>query len=233
MGVQLGFNGAVHIVGKASRLDMRQVLDLTLSRYVGYVNDLAHDTREPSVVYWRIVFALLSVHTSLEATEAAYSGLRDWGRIPRTRKSLVNLLLRHRGPNNEVVQFPGQKADYLIAFDAAWQEDSSRFMPNGDRSEGWRDRLDEVAGLARMKASFAVCLSDPLHANVVCVDRHMARLLLGVKVARQLKRKEYDAAENMVRALARSYGVPAFAIQWCLWDAQRGSVEPHASLHAA
>jgi thermostable 8-oxoguanine DNA glycosylase len=229
MALQLGFEGAVRLIGKDS---IPEVLEQTLDRYREFVASLNHGTDE-SVVYWRIVFAILSVHTTFEANVAAYQMLRENERLPRQFKTLARWLSRVKGADGSVIQFAGQKARYLLEFDQRWREDSHPFTPNGDGSKGWRDRLQGIRGLARTKASFAVCLADPLQAEVICIDRHMARLLLGFVPKSTLPKRLYDRAERKVRALARAYKAPPFAVQWCLWDAQRGRIEPHDCLKAA
>lgn len=224
MTLQAGFDGAVKIL---SRDSIPEVLTRTLPRYVGYVEEMAQPIT-PERVYWRLIFSLLSVHTAFAANELAYQQLRQRGGLPVRGRTLAEWLARVH-VDGTVIQFAGRKAGYLKGFQAAFERDSYPFMPNGDGSEGWRDRLQSIRGLARTKASFAVCLSDPLGAEVVCIDRHMARLLLGYN-PKSVKRADYDRAENEILALARGVDAPAFAVQWCLWDAQRGHVEPHAAL---
>src|SRR5574341_2211893 len=169
----------------------------------------------PEVVYWRIVFAILSVHTSFEANEAAYLELRKDATLPSDFTYLAALLAQCKGVDGSVVQFAGQKARYLLDFDTEWNANWCGLMPNGDKHQGWRDRLDGLRGLARMKASFAVCLSDPLQSEVICIDRHMAALLIGGEGVRerQLRKGEYDAGERRILRLARVYDAPPFAVQ--------------------
>lgn len=224
MPLQLGFDGSVKSIGKDSIPD---VLRLTLDRYRQYVEKLAHPLT-PDNVYWRIVFAILSVHTAFEPNVLAYELLRSRG-MPKRWQTLTRWLAGVKSKDGAVIQFQGQKARYVLDFTASYQVEPTQFCPNGDGSTGWRDRLMKIRGLARTKASFAVCLADPLGSEVVCIDRHMARLLLG-KAPKAISRKEYDACESEILALAKGYNAPPFAIQWCLWDAQRGRIETHEVL---
>lgn len=224
MALQLGFDGAVKLL---SRESIPEVLSRTLPRYVEFIKEMAQPIT-PDRVYWRLVFSILSVHTAFAANELAYRQLRQRGGLPVRWRTLTEWLSRVH-IDGTVIQFAGQKASYLKGFDDDFKRDSYPFMPNGDGSQGWRDRLQSIRGLARTKASFAVCLADPLGAEVVCIDRHMARLLLGYN-PKSIKRADYDRAEHEILALARGVNAPAFAVQWCLWDAQRGHVEPHEAL---
>lgn len=228
MALQLGFEGAVKLIDQSS---IPAALDLTIGRYEEYVHRLAHPHSEEST-YWRIVFSILTVRTAFDATVQAYERLRENGEVPRSQDILARWLAEARGERTGMtVQYPGQKARYLRAFSAKWREDPKQFTSNGDKSTGWRDRLiKEVTGLARAKASFAVCLADPLGSDVICLDRHMCRLMLGYVPTGRIPTGRYDRAERKLLTLARAYKVPPFAVQWCLWDAVRGSIEPHASL---
>ncbi|KKN83822.1 hypothetical protein LCGC14_0294750 [marine sediment metagenome] len=224
MALQLGFEGAVKLQGRDS---IPEALDRTLAKYRGYVEDMANPITE-DVVFWRIVFAILSVHTAFEANELAYQRLHNNGRLPVRWRTLTDWLARVKA-GGSVVQFAGQKARFLLDFQTDWKRDAYPFMPNGDGSIGWRDRLMTIRGLARTKASFAVCLANPLESEVLCIDRHMARLLLGF-APKDIKRVDYERCENELLALAKGFDAPPFAVQWCLWDAQRGHVEPHTAL---
>lgn len=224
MALQLGFDGAVKLL---HRDGIPEVLARTLPRYVEYVERMAQPIT-PDRVYWRLIFSILSVHTAFAANELAYQQLRRLGGLPVRWRTLTDWLTRVH-VDSTVIQFAGQKASYLKEFESDFKRDSYPFMPNGDGSEGWRDRLQGIRGLARTKASFAVCLSDPLGAKVVCIDRHMARLLVGFN-PKGIKKGDYDRAEHEILALSRGQNAPAFAVQWCLWDAVRGHVEPHKAL---
>jgi thermostable 8-oxoguanine DNA glycosylase len=228
MGVQIGFDGSVKLATRDAA-SIRQVLDMSVDKYAGYALDIAHEPT-PEVVYWRTIFALLSVHTAFEATNAAYLDLREG--FDLEWHSLTERLSAVKA-GQWVIQFAGVKATAILAFDREFSEAPERFT-SAETHEAWRDEFDKLWGLARVKASFAVCLIDPTASDVVCIDRHMARLLVDpTRGDSYVRMGEYDKAENRIRNLAADYGVSPFVVQWCLWDAQRGHVETHASLRAA
>jgi len=132
------------------------------------------------------------------------------------------------------VMYHAQKARFILAFDAAWTQDSVPFTQNGDGDTGWRDRLRRnVLGLGWAKASFAVALSKPSTSDVCCIDSHMHQLLTGRMPGHTIGKRAYLALEARVRDLASEYGVSAFTMQWLLWDAKRGISEPHSALKEA
>lgn len=232
MALQLGFDGAIKL-GNCDDSSARMALELTRDRYEAYVKAIDVGESERST-YWRIMFAVLSVHSPLEATFAAYRSLRLWkarfGRIP-TVPVLKRLLLNARGDDGTVTQYCYQKATYLRAFDVAWSKDRTGFVRGDDTDLAWRDRLQRnVKGLGLAKASFAVALSAPSTSDVCCIDTHMYQLFVGKVPTSTISRRQYLELEDKVRALGKEYGLGTFTAQWCLWDAKRGSSNPHSVL---
>lgn len=226
MGLQLGFDGSVKLMGRDDA-SMHEAIRATLDTYRAYCADI-----EPSDgPYWRIVFAILSVHSPIGATFEAYKAVKlahALGGMPGQAK-LARIIGQHRAPDG-VVLYQTQKARYILAFDAAWAVDSTPFTQNGDGDTGWRDRLRQnVLGLGWAKASFAVALSKPSTSDVCCIDSHMHQLLTG-RMPGHISKRTYLALEDRVRDLATEYGVSAFTMQWLLWDAKRGISEPHSAL---
>jgi len=229
MGLQLGFDGSIRLMGR-DEASIHEAIRATLDVYRAYCADI-----EPSDgPYWRIVFAILSVHSPIQATFEAYRAVRlahAMGGWPG-RAKLARIIGQVRA--NGAVLYHVQKARYILAFDAAWAVDRAAFEPNGDNDLEWRDRLRRnVLGLGWAKASFAVALSKPTTSDVCCIDSHMHQLLTGRMVRGQLGKRAYLALETRVRNLASEYGVSTFAMQWLLWDAKRGISEPHSALKEA
>lgn len=229
MGLQLGFDGSIRLMGR-DEASIHEAIRATLDVYRAYCADI-----EPSDgPYWRIVFAILSVHSPINATFEAYRAVRlahALGGWPG-RAKLARIIGQVRASG--AVLYHAQKARYILAFDAAWTADSTPFTQNGDGDTGWRDRLRRnVLGLGWAKASFAVALSKPSTSDVCCIDSHMHQLLTGRVPRNQLGKRVYLALEARVRDLADEYGVSAFTMQWLLWDAKRGISEPHSALKEA
>mgnify|MGYP001605667544 FL=1 len=235
MTLQLGFDGSVKLQS-SDDASLHECIERTLPTYQEYAKRISFDTSNEREVYWRIVFSLLSVHSPIGATLDVYSSLRLWrvrfGRMPSI--GVLHRIVSTLGRDG-VIQYPYQKATYLREFDLGWGMDRSRFLRCGEDDATWRDRLvREVKGVAMAKASFAVALSNPVDADVCCVDTHMYQLFKRGDVPRRtVKRRDYLDIEGKVRELARVYKVGCFVIQWLLWDAKRGVREPHAELRGA
>lgn len=232
MALQLGFGDSIKLLdARPESLD--ECLRLTADRYRDYT--AAIDVGESDrATYWRIVFAILTVHSPLDASFKAYASLRLWrarfGRIPSQQK-LQTLFINARGEDG-VIQYAPTKARFVREFDAAWIADSSRFTRNGQSDNDWRFRLQQnVKGLGIAKASFAVALANPATSDVCCIDTHMYALLTGNGPAKTaIGKRLYLQLESRVRELGGRFGLSTFACQWALWDAKRGQSNPHSVL---
>ena len=231
MTIQLGFDGAIKLTRDATDADLRTVLDLTADRYREFTAAIDSATTDNGT-YWRIVFAILSVNSPIDATFECYRALRLWsarfGRIPSFAK--LASLIRNTHGTDGVVQYHGQKADYIRGFDAAWRSDKTQFLRNGDTDIAWRERIQvNTRGLGLAKASFAVALCAPSTSDICCVDTHIGQLF-GLRPQAHIGKRFYLAVESKLRALAAEYNLSVFAVQWCLWDAKRGQVNAHSAL---
>ncbi len=233
--VQLGFDGNVKLVG-ADDASLDVVVNLSREKYETLACAIDPSASDGDAVYWRIVFALLSVHSPIHATFKAYRGLRIWsvrfGRKPGFHQT-IERVLRASNADDGAIMYAPTKAYYIADFTRAWESDSSPFTRNGDTDHEWRLRLwRNTRGLGIAKASFAVALCNPLTADVCCVDTHIFALFTGSPARKGIKPVVYLAIEDAIRDLARKHGLGTFLVQWILWDAKRGISESHSALAA-
>lgn len=234
MAIQFGLDGqSIKIVNAhETESDLIEVLTLTRERYASYVRAI-HVEETDKATYWRIVFAILSVHSPLDGTFEAYRAIRNWkaryARIP-SQRTLTRLIAMAKGTDG-VVLYQNNKSQYIREFDKAWTADRSLFTRNGDSDHEWRLRLwRNVKGLGLAKASFAVCLASPSTSDICCIDTHMHKVFTGITPKSAIKPAVYFALEDRVRELAKGVGLSTFATQWAIWDAQRGQSNPHSVL---
>lgn len=231
MALQLGFNDSIKLLD-CDDTSIREVLTLTRDKYDAYTKAI-HVEESDTAVYWRTIFAILSVHSPIDATFVAYRQLRLWrarfGRIPAQAK-LTDLFKLAHGTDG-VIQYAYTKAKYVREFDDAWRIDRSKFTRNGDTDDAWRLRLQRnVKGLGLAKASFAVALSNPNTSDVCCIDTHIYALFTGRPAKSSIGKRQYLAFEDRVRQYARDFNLSTFACQWALWDAKRGVANAHTAL---
>lgn len=234
--VQLGLiDGAIRLTGSDSdSLDL--AVKLTRERYTTLACAIDPQAETGDAVYWRIVFAILSVHSPIHATFNAYKRLRLWsirfGRKPRYHRT-VEPILRGSTADDGAIMYAPTKAHYVADFTRDWEVDSTPYTRNGDSEHDWRLRLQRnVKGLGLAKASFAVALCNPLASDVCCIDTHIYALFTGSVPRGAIKPVVYLAIEDAIRRLARRHGLGTFVTQWLLWDAKRGIVESHGVLAA-
>lgn len=230
--VQLGFDGSVRLLtGDSQALDA--VIELTRATYEDYARAIAPED-DDRAVYWRIVFAILSVHSPIHATFDSYRALKLWAarysRLPIHHQAVRRALERVHAVDG-VIQYIPTKSYYVADFTRAWLVDSSPFTRNGDTFVDWRARLQRnVRGLGLAKASFAVALCAPVDADICCVDSHIHALFTGQPVRNAIKPSVYLAIEDTIRRKALEHHIGTFVLQWLLWDAKRGVRESHACL---
>jgi len=228
MALQLTLDGTPKLV----RFDEESALalaDVALGRYREYTAAIQH---EPSnrLVFWRVVFSILSVNTRIEANISAYRAMRSLGARQLQRldwRAIASVLDKIRPP----IMYYKSKARYLSRFARSWAYDSTPYGRNGSTHKEWADRLeDRVKGLGIAKARFAVALADPVASDVCCVDSWLYRLFTGKNIGKAINRRTYVRIEAKIRRLSVQLGVSCFAAQWMLWDSTRGWPEPHAVL---
>lgn len=187
------------------------------------------DTDEsPEAVYGRIVFAMLTVNSPIDASLAAYKQVMLAGAQAPNLAEIIGTQWRGVG---SPVMYANQKAKYIREFDERWGRNPYLFTCAYDDDDMWRTRLaHSIRGLGIAKASFAVALVKPSEADVCCIDTHMFQILQGSGFYR--KESEYRRLESKVRQLAGEFGLSTFAAQWCLWDAKRGEVNEHRELRS-
>ena len=180
MALQLGFDGSVKLLDY-SRESLLEAAQRGAQTYSTLARSIEPGESEKEV-YWRIVFAILSVHSPIGATFAAYRQVRLVyalrSRLPGQRR-LVSILAAARASDG-VILYAGQKARFLSQFDADWRTDRTRFLRGDSDDNDWRLRLRaNVLGLGLAKASFAVALCCPSTSDVCCIDTHIFQLLTG------------------------------------------------------
>lgn len=233
--VQLGFDGSVKLVG-ADDESLDTVVRLSREKYEALACAIDPSANDGDAVYWRIVFALLSVHSPIHATFNAYRNLRIWsvryGRKPKFHQSIERVLRASKADDGAILYAP-TKAWYIADFTRAWEFDPTPFTRNGDSDHEWRLRLwRNTRGLGIAKASFAVALCNPLTSDVCCIDTHIFALFTGAPARKGIKPVVYLAIEDTIRELAHKHGLGTFLVQWILWDAKRGISESHSTLAA-
>lgn len=164
-------------------------------------------------VLLRFTFAILSANTSFESAVGALKYCADVGFKPAPSE-LGNY------------QCVPEKARYIYELSDLPSATLLRL-----RRENWteyRERIaTSIAGLGRAKASFAIGLCYPLHADVACIDTWLCKVAFPYTKGRLtkfawLRKDDYEAAEGWVRRFAIDHKISTFLAQWMVWDFARG-----------
>lgn len=239
MTIQSGFDGIKILPtndGTYALDDMRAILESTGTKYRGYVAALEYADNESSETFWRLVFAILSVHSPIGATFAAYRRLRLRASVTERMPARARLasLIGTAHADDGVILYSNQKATYIKELEHIWRTSPETLTRNGDDDDAYRWRIQRnVRGLGIAKASFAVALTAPSTSDVCCVDTHMCRIFTGKRPTGAISKTLYLDIESRIRSLASEYGLSTFCAQWCLWDAARGVSNPHAGLRVS
>ena len=219
MALQLSLLTGSPLLAKSPSLaDLDLALELNLPHCLAEAHRVGQAEGSEDL-YWRMAFAILSVHSNFHATCGAWQELRGLGDEidPHYPVTVISILRRWSR-----IQYPVQKAKFLsLLWDAMFQ-DGECFWPQGLGDVEYRDYVRQsVKGLAWAKSSFATMLVKG-QADVACVDTHMYRLFKGQPARGQIKGPEYLDLEHRVRVLAQRHGVSTSVCQHALWDGMRG-----------
>ncbi len=120
----------------------------------------------------RWLFAFMSVHTSWEGNCTGFLAIRDHWEWAFDKKKLLPLL------ESSGAGMHNNRAQFITDFAIDYFRNSDEFMPGpGETWETCRNRLvRRVTGLGIAKVSYALEMSDPLNADVMCCDVHQLRL---------------------------------------------------------
>lgn len=185
-------------------------------RYVDYWDRIT--ARTPAQVFRRFLFAYCSVHTTWEGNVQGYRCIEDFQPWLGDKTRLRNQLVRSG------VGLHNNRAKWIDKFSEDYWADPSRFARQvREPWHAYRNRLvDRIDGLGRAKVSFALELSWPLEAEVLCLDVHMLRLY-GVKDQSKVKNDaEYQRYEYDWLARSRAVGLPPYVVKQIHWDRVQG-----------
>jgi len=176
------------------------------------------DTSNKEAVFTRLAFAILSANAKFDDSVKA-----------------LNVVLDSKGDvtaeDIRPYQMVPRKAEYVnYIYHKIFTSGQGWYLRWPDEKWGdYRERLIQVKGLGRAKASFAACLLYPMDADLACVDTWIQKVFLGHTGFQSLSKSTYEQVESKIRVYARKFGISTFLAQWLIWDhARGGTVNSHA-----
>lgn len=137
MPIQSGFDGLKLVPdgrGQYPTSDLRDILSETGDKYRQYARALDYNQAETSETFWRLSFAILSVHSPIGATFAAYRRLRLAASIRERMPSRARTATLLAGAHAEdgVILYANQKAGYLKELEAMWRTNADSLTRNSE-----------------------------------------------------------------------------------------------------
>lgn len=217
MPVQLSLTSTPRLTGQLTLADLNLALELNIPHAQAEADRVGMAT-DNADLHWRMVFALLSVHSNFAATCSAWLDLKGGG--VETRYPMATLAVLRRWPQ---IQYPLTKAQFISDLWHGVNKGGQCYWPQGLDDGAYRDYVRvNVRGLAWAKSSFAAMLVKG-SADVACIDTHMWRLFKGEPARGQIRASDYLDCEQQVRVLAQRHGVSTSVAQHAMWDAMRGT----------
>lgn len=166
-------------------------------------------------VFRRWLFAFCSVHTTWEGNVRGYEAIKDLGWLGDREELRRRLLWSGCGLYNN-------RARFITEFSAEFWSDPAKFWPaSGESWRQLRDRLESsTIGLGLAKTSFALEMSHPGDAQVVCLDVHMLRLYTDKPST--ITPIKYAAYEADWLGRSHAIGHPPYVTRMAWWDARQG-----------
>lgn len=167
-------------------------------------------------IYLCWLYAMVTVNMSEKKSTPIFEDLADLSYRPLNQTDVRNVFVRHRAGMHNMA------AEAISEFSMSYWANPGYFRAAAAANAIERDRLLKKytdRGLKRIgftKMSFLIELLYPLSANVVCIDRHVARWF--EVNAKKINRKSYIFLESHWLGLCQHYNVPSPLARHILWD---------------
>jgi len=190
--------------------------DPQVETYTNYVKSIAPKTSNE--VFWRFIFAFLSIHSTYKSNLRGYMMLRNpgaWSTYQTLRDALV---ASSCGMHN-------QRARFLWKFREEFfrgQYSDLTLEPGLQRRRNIL--VDKLLGIGMAKVSFALEMSFPTQSSIVCLDVHHLRLY--GKDPNKLTKKDYMECEDDWCKRSRAVGVAPFVVRNIFWDRLKKQPSP-------
>jgi hypothetical protein len=175
--------------------------------------------KNPSEVFQRYLFAFCSVHTTFAGNISGYNAIKDYSVWKDDRARLLQLLTTAKcGLQN------GRTENIWNFAEQFWANSSEYQLPRRRHLATRNEITDKIRGLGIAKVAFALELTEPNGARVLCGDIHQLRLY-GIPTCKYNSVAERTAYHRMeihwLRKCAASK-VPPYIARCLFWDELQG-----------
>lgn len=190
--------------------------DPRVDDYTKYLKSIAPQTSNE--IFWRFVFAFLSIHSTYKSNTRGYMMLRNPGAW-RTYQTLRDALVASGcGMHNQRARFLWKfREEFFGGYYGALT-----LEPDLQRRRNML--VDKLLGIGMAKVSFALEMSFPTQSSVVCLDVHHLRLY--GKDATNVSKKDYMECEDDWCARSKKVGIAPFVVRNIFWDKLKKQSSP-------
>jgi thermostable 8-oxoguanine DNA glycosylase len=177
-----------------------------------YLKNLDEITPQtPEDIFWRFVFAFMSIHSTYKSNLRGFILLRNPGAWKSYEALRSTLEASGCGMQNQRARFIWKFREEFFggAFDAIFDQNSLQEKRNM--------LCDRLLGIGMAKISFALEMSFPRQNQVVCMDVHQLRLY-GKSDTTCRKKTAYMECEDDWTQRSRKIGIPSFVVRNMFWD---------------
>jgi len=189
-----------------------------VDRYVTYLEEIRPRTPEDRFRRW--LFAYASVHTTWKMNCHLYQWLEDLKWLGKPEELRQRIVISGAGMYNK-------RTAHLSEFAQFYWDHPDWFRKS--IHEDWatyRNRLENAAkGIGPTKASFWIELTQPIEAQVICIDTHVLQLYgYSPKEINQQHsaQKSMSAIEKHWVEACKARGIPPVVARWLFWDGKQG-----------
>lgn len=185
-----------------------------IKKYSDYWESIA--PKNDFEIFQRYLFAFCSVHTTFQGNVNAYLAIKDYNNWADKPDVLLDLL------KNSKAGLHNNRSKYIMDFTKIYWADPKRFKFTSKKNHvSKRDEIaDRVSGLGLAKVSFALEMTHPNSARVLCGDVHQLRFY-GIENCRYktaAEKKQYRLMENHWITLSSKTGVSPYVARCIFWD---------------
>lgn len=185
-----------------------------VTRYKDYWDSV--QPQNTSDIFRRYLFAYCSVHTTWKGNCSGYNAIKNFEEWNDDKEILRNKLA------NSGVGLHNNRTEYIWDFkDKFWANPKDFYFTTKKYHIKKRDQIvDKIKGLGTAKVSFALEMTHPNSARVLCGDVHMLRLYGMENLTYQSKSgfSKYRKAEQHWNVNCGKLGVPSYIARCIYWD---------------
>ena len=186
-----------------------------VERYKDYWGGV--EPKNDTEIFYRWLFAFMSVHTTWERNVIGYEAIKDWTVWFNDDDKLMEIIVDAR------VGLHNNRTRFIAEFARKFWNNPEAYKYQGGNWQQFRDRLvKSILGLGIAKVSFALEMVYPNQAKVTCMDTH---LFQAFALDQSKDATRYKEIENYWLDMCAMWQVPSYIARCILWDRKQNQTD--------